>query len=249
MERPCVLRYAIVSGMTSCWPGPSVVATDPLPAPERVDAAVYANWTSAVSVPRFARVSSVEKLAPPSPAASSTIGTRRGTGKKGPETLTTAVAPEVPPGPARMSVYLVPCAGLTATDPLVGTGPTPLSMLADVAPTVVQRSVLDCPGATSTGVAVKEAISAGARGTIGTETGAVRVRPPPDAVMVAAQVPGVADTEDARVRVALPLPGAGTLCGTKVPVTPVGRPLTERPTAALKPPVPVVVTRSEERRA
>src|ERR1039457_2551923 len=211
MERPCVLRYAIVSGMTSCWPGPSVVATDPLPAPERVDAAVYASWTSAVSVPRFARVSSVEKLAPPSPAASSTTGTRRVTEKKAPETLTTAVAPEVPPGPARVSVYLVPCAGLTATDPLVGTGPTPLSMLADVAPTVVQLSVLDCPGATITGPAVNGRNVGGGGGATVIERGVVTVCPPPDAVTVAVEVPAAADAEDTSVRVALPLPGAATL--------------------------------------
>src|ERR1035437_3121017 len=50
------------------------------------------------------------------------------------------------------------------------------------------------------------------------------------------------DAEDESVKVELPLPGAGMPCGTKVPVTPTGRPLTERLTAALKPPIAVVVT-------
>jgi hypothetical protein len=75
---------------------------------------------------------------------------------------------------------------LTVTDPLVGTEPTPLPMLADVAPMLTQLSVLDCPGAMVAGLAVKETIAGGGSGPTVTESGAVRIRAPPDAVTVAA---------------------------------------------------------------
>jgi len=55
-------------------------------------------------------------------------------------------------------------------------------------------------------------------------------------------VPETAETVDEMASVAVPLPGEGTTCGVNVPVTPAGSPLTERLTAALKPPLPVAAT-------
>jgi hypothetical protein len=132
--------------------------------------------------------------------------------------------------------------GLTAIEPLVGTEPTPLSMVADVAPVLPQARVLDCPGAIVARLAVKKAMAGMEEATIVTASGAVAVRPPPDAVTVAEKVPGAAEPVDEMARMALPLPGEGTSWGVNVPVTPAGSPLTERLTAALKPPLPAVVT-------
>jgi hypothetical protein len=63
----------------------------------------------------------------------------------------------------------------------------------------------------------------------------VWVRPPPVAVRVSAAAPVFAVEPRVSVKVLLPLPGAATLCGLKLAVTPAGKPETESVTAELKP--------------
>jgi hypothetical protein len=67
-------------------------------------------------------------------------------------------------------------------------------------------------------------------------TGAVRVTPPPDAVIVTAVLPAAAWVLAFRVRV-LAVEPAGIVAGEKPAVTPAGNPLAESATAALNPPL------------
>ncbi len=60
--------------MTFCSPGASASTPVPLPPPK---AAVYLSATVAVVVPRFVRISSVEKFEPPAPLLERTIGTTK----------------------------------------------------------------------------------------------------------------------------------------------------------------------------
>src|ERR1041385_2276419 len=69
----------------------------------------------------------------------------------------------------------------------------------------------------------------------------VLVTPPPTAVTVAEGVPRLADEDAAIVSVLVPLPGAAMLAGAKLPVTPVGSPLTENTIAELNPLATAVV--------
>ena len=70
---------------------------------------------------------------------------------------------------------------------------------------------------------------------------AVWVTPPPVAVTVTVAVPVVAVLAAERVSVELPLPGAAMEVGLKLAVTPAGSPEAESETAALKPPLTLVV--------
>jgi hypothetical protein len=67
-------------------------------------------------------------------------------------------------------------------------------------------------------------------------TGAVLVRPPPEAAIVTVATPSVAVGDAENVTVLDPEPGAGTLAGEKLAVTPDGSPVAERVTAELNPP-------------
>jgi len=70
----------------------------------------------------------------------------------------------------------------------------------------------------------------------------VWVTPCPLAVMVTFEVPAVAVLLAVKVRVELPLPGAGIVSGLKLPVTPSGRPEIESDTSLLKSLAAAVVT-------
>ena len=61
-------------------------------------------------------------------------------------------------------------------------------------------------------------------------------------VMVIGKVPRVAVLETVSVNVDEPAPGAAMEVGLKLPVTPEGRPVADKATAALKPPETAVVT-------
>jgi len=71
---------------------------------------------------------------------------------------------------------------------------------------------------------------------------AVRVSPPPFAVMVTERVVRGAVRLALSVSTLVPAPGAARLEGAKLAVTPVGKPLTENATGALNPLVPLTVT-------
>jgi len=71
-------------------------------------------------------------------------------------------------------------------------------------------------------------------------TVAVPENPVPVTVTVIFAEPSVAVLEAVRVSVLDPVPGAAILVGAKTAVTPVGNPLTARPSAELKPPSAVV---------
>lgn len=73
------------------------------------------------------------------------------------------------------------------------------------------------------------------------EITAVWVMPPPVAVTVTLNVPVVAVPPTVNVKVELPLPGAAIEVGLKPAVTPDGRPETDNASAALNPPVTLVV--------
>ena len=64
----------------------------------------------------------------------------------------------------------------------------------------------------------------------------VRVIPPPAALTVSFDVPTPAPDPRFRVNVLLPFPGAATLCGMKLALTPDGNPDTETPIVELNPP-------------
>ena len=70
----------------------------------------------------------------------------------------------------------------------------------------------------------------------------VWVTPPPVPVTVTFTVPVVAVLLAVKVRLELPAPGAAMEAGLKLAVTPEGSPETESETAALNPPLTVVVT-------
>jgi hypothetical protein len=73
-------------------------------------------------------------------------------------------------------------------------------------------------------------------------SGAVFITPPPEPVTVSVKVPADAYEAAVRVNMLLPVPGDATLVGANLAVTPKGRPLTERPIAALNPLVAPVYT-------
>ena len=66
-------------------------------------------------------------------------------------------------------------------------------------------------------------------------TGWVTVTPPPEAVTVSLKAPAAVPDAAVSVKVLLPLPGAAMIAGAKLPVTPVGRPLTDNATADWNP--------------
>jgi hypothetical protein len=70
----------------------------------------------------------------------------------------------------------------------------------------------------------------------------VWVEPPPVPLIVMGCVPVPAFLETVSVKCEVPAPGAAMEAGLKLPVTPEGRPVAERATAELNPPVTVVVT-------
>jgi len=69
----------------------------------------------------------------------------------------------------------------------------------------------------------------------------VLITPPPVAVAVRVDTPGVAVEVADNVNVLLPFPGAAMLVGAKLAVTPVGSPLIDKATTALNPFTRVVV--------
>jgi len=70
----------------------------------------------------------------------------------------------------------------------------------------------------------------------------MRVVPDPLAVIVTFVVPAAALLPAVKVKIEFPLPGAGIVCGLKLALTPVGRPLTVRDKSLEKPADVVVVT-------
>lgn len=63
----------------------------------------------------------------------------------------------------------------------------------------------------------------------------VRVIPPPVAVIVTLYVPLARVEAAVNVSLVLPLPGEAIVAGAKLAVSPLGKPLTDKPTAALNP--------------
>jgi len=66
-------------------------------------------------------------------------------------------------------------------------------------------------------------------------TGWVTVTPPPEALTAGLKAPAAVPDAAVSVKVLLPLPGAAMIAGAKLPVTPVGRPLTDNATADWNP--------------
>src|ERR1017187_8796566 len=65
--------------------------------------------------------------------------------------------------------------------------------------------------------------------------------PPPLPVTVMGQVPSGVLPPTVKVTVELPAPGAGIVCGLKLAMVPLGRPVADRLIALLNPPLMVVV--------
>ena len=107
---------------------------------------------------------------------------------------------------------------------------------------VVTLEVLEPPRATETEVGEAETVKLAETGAVTvSETVVVCVTPPPVPVTVMEYVPVAVVEATVRVKVEVPDPGAAIEVGLNAAVTPVGRPLADKATAASKPSTTAVV--------
>jgi len=81
-------------------------------------------------------------------------------------TVTVTLAVVVPPNPVAVMVYVVVIAGVTATEPLTSTVPTPWSISQVSAVVVVHVSVADSPAGIISGEAVNVTVGGGTTVTV-----------------------------------------------------------------------------------